>query len=356
MATHKNKNPLLGLESPWTDNANPIWLASTVRLLRNIEKFNFPPKLNTEKRKQVLSLASQEVLKSNELSDPFLLKAEEMTPIEKEFLYEHFLTPQSFHQAYSGEGFIVDKTGQFLSSINSGDHLHFHLTDCTGELEMTWNRLTKVEISVGKSLNYAFSQKFGFLTSHYMECGTGLVVSLFFQLPALIHTLGMDDLLIKHKDDGILLTGLQGKPREIIGDLVVVQNNDTLGLSEENIISSIRNYGTKLLVHEKSARAHLRDDAHNATIKDKVSRAFGVLIHSYRLDTIEAMNAISLLKLGLDLGWLKGVEMVDLNRLFFKCRRGHILSHFDEEVSQEELPHKRAEFIHAALKQAQLLI
>lgn len=356
MVVHKSKHPLLGLESPWIHNGNPIWLASTVCLFRNIEKFNFPAKLSTDKRKQILSLASQEVLKCKDLIDPQLFKAEEMNPMEKEFLYEHFLTPQSFHQAHSGEGFVVDQSGQFLSLINLVDHLHFHQTDCIGELESSWNRLTKIEMAVGKSLNYAFSQKFGFLTSHYMECGTGLAVSLFFQIPALLYTVGIDNLLIKQKDEAIILTGIQGKPHEIIGDLVVVKNRDTLGISEENIISSIRNYGTKLLVHEKSARAHLRDDVNNGIIKDKVSRAFGVLIHSYRLDTIEAMNAISLLKLGLDLGWLKGVEMKDLNTLFFLCRRGHLLSNLEEGVSQEELPHLRAQLIHAALKPAQLLI
>jgi protein-arginine kinase len=45
------KNELFKLEQPWSSNDNPIWIASTVRINRNIEKFNFPSKLDTDKKK-----------------------------------------------------------------------------------------------------------------------------------------------------------------------------------------------------------------------------------------------------------------------------------------------------------------
>lgn len=355
MDLRKNNSTLFNLQSPWINNENPIWLASTIRIYRNIEKFNFPPKMSSEKRKQIISIVSDEMLNLKDLKDPVCLKAEDTSPLEKEFLYEHFLTPHSFQQAHGGEGFVFDQTGQFLTTINFIDHLQFQLTDCSGELENTWNRLTKIETFLGKTLNYSFSQKFGFLTSHFTECGTALLVSVFLQLPALIQSSSIDDLLVKHRDDTISLTGMQGRPHEIIGDLVVVQNNYTLGLNEETILSSLRSYSTKLLVHEKSTRAQIKAEQ-NANMKDKVSRAFGILIHSYQIETIEAMNAISLLKLGVDLGWLTGVSITSLNHLFFYCRRAHLLKQFNQEISQDELPHKRAEFIHAALKNAQLTI
>jgi protein arginine kinase len=88
---------------------------------------------------------------------------------------------------------------------------------------------------------------------------------------------------------------------------------------------------------------------------DQVSRAYALLTHSYQIEEIEALNALSVLKLGVDLEWVKGVTTEALNALFFSCRRSHLLTHFKEEIKQEELAHKRAEFIHKTINKASLI-
>lgn len=42
--------PITFQNNPWMNNENSIWIGSTVALSRNIEKFNFPNKLSTDKR------------------------------------------------------------------------------------------------------------------------------------------------------------------------------------------------------------------------------------------------------------------------------------------------------------------
>jgi len=278
-----------------------------------------------------------------------------MGPLEKEYLFEHFLSSQSFQQAHSGEAFILDSSGTFLTTLNINNHVQFQFIDCRGELETVWNHMVKIETEVGNAINYSFSSKFGFLTADPTACGTGFILKTFLQPSALIHTGLFEETLKKIKKDGITLTGLQGNPEEIIGDIYTVINDYTLGLTEENIISTIRYFTTRLLVEENAVRSHLRKEE-NPEVKDKVSRAYGVLIHSYQIETIEALNAISLLKLGADLGWLSGITPLELNRLFFDCRRAHLLSKFEEEIIKEEIPQKRAEFIHKTLKKAKLKI
>ena len=136
---------------------------------------------------------------------------------------------------------------------------------------------------------------------------------------------------------------------------MVIRNNYTLGLTEENILSSVRSYATKLIVHEQGERKKLREEE-STEMKNLVSRAYAVLVHSYKIDVAEALNAISLMKLGLELGWLTGVTTKDLNALFFSCRRAHLLAEVGEDFDPEELPHKRAEYIHKVLKKAELHI
>lgn len=339
----------------WKENPNPIWLASTVRLFRNIEKFKFPIKLDDDRRRQIVALVNKELIGIEKPKTTSFFKAEDLSGLEKEYLVEHFLSNESFHSTGIGEAFMLDETGNLLLTLNMRNHLHFQVIETMGEIEGAWSELTKFETNLGKAMGYSFSQKFGFLTADPAQCGTALQATVFMQLSGLIHMDKIDGILEKLVDESLTVTGIQGSPTEIIGDIVVFQNNYTLGVTEDNILSNVRSMGTKLLVEEHAMRTEIRNKDH-PEIKDKVSRAFGILIHSYQITTVEALNAISLLKLGTDLGWVTGVDMKQLNALFFNCRRAHLLFHYHDKILQEDIQHKRAEFIHHALKEAKLTI
>lgn len=354
MKNQQNNDPILSQKKPWDHNENSIWLASTISLLRNIEKFKFPGKLEADRQKQIVSLISKELLTTDLLSNPKLVRAEEITPLQKQYLVEHFLSLQSFQQAYSGEAFIVDDSGEFLVALNIRDHIELQLIDYKGELENTWSRLVALEANIGKKVSYSFSQKYGFLTSDFNSCGTALNIAVFLQVPGLVHAGKIDDTLEKLADESITITGIQGNPTEIIGDIIVAQNNYNLGVTEENIVSSLGAFTTKMVTEEKSIRRKILQDE-SGDIKDKVSRAFGILVHSYQIEAIEALNALSLLKLGIELGWMEGLSLQEVNGLFFNCRRAHLIRHVGD-IKQEELPHKRAEFIHKSLKNVHLTI
>lgn len=353
--SNEKENAILSLVNPWTNNDNNIWLASTIEFYRNVEKFLFPEKLDTDRQKQVISLVSEEILSLESKNDLTLILAEEINPLAKQYLVEHFLSIESFQNTHSGEAFVIDKKGQFLASLNIHDHLRMKIIDCQGELENSWSSLLKIETAIGKSIPYAFSPKFGFLTSDPSFCGTGLIVTVFLQLSALIHLDRIGEILEKYRDETIFVTGFQGNPKDFIGDVLAIRNNHTLGLSDETIISSIRALTTKLLTEENRARSEIRK-SQNAHIKDLVSRAYGILIHSYQIESIEALNAISLIKLGVEMGWITGLNYLKLNQLFFNCRRSHLLSNFGDIIPKDELLHKRAEFIHEAFKNSELQI
>jgi len=348
----------LTVNNPWKHNPNAIWLGSTLTLNRNLEKFNFPGKLSSEKRKQIVSLLSTELIKHSSLKNPMLYKGENLTPLQKEFLVEHFLSHHSFHQAHIGEAFILEESGEFLAEINMKDHLNLSSIDLKEDLENVLSRLVNVEMSLNKYVNYSFSPQFGYLTADPTESGTGLIVTIYLHLLGLRVTERLDEAFKKYAEEGISHSGLQGDPNEMIGDIIAFKNLYTLGVTEENILSSIRSMATKLVVEEKVARNHLKQEHDNevSELKDRVSRAYGILMHSYQIETIEALNAMSLLKFGLDIGWVNGITHETLNYLFFACRRAYLLCHFEEKMASENLSHKRSEYIHQILKPATLLI
>lgn len=353
-----NQSPveILKTKKPWINQDNSIWLACSFCLRRNFEKFKFPNKLDTERKKQIVTLVGKDLLKIDALSSPKLYNAQEISIFEKEYLVEHFLVMQSFNQTGPGEAFVIDETGEIIISFNLADHISFYKLDSHRDLENTWMQLVKIESALGENLSYSFSPKFGFLTSNFDECGTALFVATYLHLPALLHTGRIESILEKEVDDNLQVMGFQGSPTEIIGDIFTIQNNYTLGLTEENIISSIRSITSKLIKEETNARLLIKEHQ-NVEIIDKVSRAFGILLYSYQIEAIEALNAISLCKFGAMMGWIEGLDEKDFNQLFFNCRRSHLLSQYSGiNIPQEEIPHKRAQFIHLAFKNAKLLV
>lgn len=340
--------------TPWQDEVDPIWPASVFIFHRNLSRFPFPPKLSGGKTEQVFDQIKPLLLASPLIDKPLLLKAAELSPIDKELLFEHYLCLESFQNTGIGQGFVIDSPGRFLALLNIEDHLQLHLLDMKGEWDNAFNRLSKIESEIGEKLGFAYSPKFGYLTADPNICGTALIVLVYLHLPALVRTGELQELLVKHKEEEVTAISMQGALDAIVGDLVVLKNTFTLGLTEENILRSLHGAAVKFVSLEKTARAKLKT-SDNVDIKDEVSRAFGLLRHSYQLQTKEALNALSLLKLGLDLGWVTGISDSKLNDIFFKCRHAH-LSHLFQEKSMDphELSHKRAEFLQKQLAGVEL--
>lgn len=357
MTSQNPNNAPLFLEdlAPWNENPNSVWLASTILLNRNIENYHFPTKLPLEKRKQLVSLIGKEIGQFSAFDQPKMLKSEECSPLDKEFFVEHCLTNEGFIQAVLGEAFIFDRKGETILTVNMEDHLHFHCIDIKGELEKNLNGLIALESQIGKIFPYTFSPRFGFLTSNPFYCGTGMVLSLFLQISALFHGGTWKTVKESLKDDAVEISGLLGKPDELIGDLIVVRNQYSLGVNEESILSSLRAFATKVIAEENSARKKIRE-TNRPELKDKVARAYALLMYSYQIETIEALNEIALMKFGLEMGWIQGITLTELNALFFSCRRAHLLRRQNEKIAMEDVAHKRAELIHTTLKNVTLTI
>jgi protein arginine kinase len=351
----KPELPLTLLQhAPWETDKNPIWFATTLILMRNLARYKFPSKLIESQGKSLLTTLEPILQNSSVLKNPITLAAEEVSPLDKEFLFEHFLCLESFQNATPGQGFAVDATGEFFAFLNIKNHLQLQLLNTSSNIEETWAKLLKIESEIAQKIDLAFSPKFGYLTSDFTQCGTGLLSLFYLHLPALIHTQELQEILAKQKEEDLLATSLEGSLDEMVGDILLLRNHYTLGLSEENILHSLQSTTFKLMAAEKSTRSRLQKEKSPA-LKDQISRAFGLLTTAYQLQTKEAFNSLSLLKLGLDLGWIQGVSPVKINTIFFQCRRGHLAHLLKEKtMDPQDMARKRAEFIHAQLQGIQL--
>lgn len=336
---------------------DPIWVASSVVLFRNIGGFRFPQKMKGAEIPPFVSLMKSAFAQLPGLENPVIFPGEKVSLLDREYLWEHFLSlPLSFPSLKEGgdlgQLFILDKSRQFLACIGGSDHLRLHAIDSKPRFEGAYERVTRIANALAEKLPYAFSPEFGYLTADPRLCGTALLCFSYLHVPALRQAGQLSNLLSSFAKESVLITPLQGGIEELFGDLLVVRNRFTLGVTEEESIESVRAVASKIAHAEKNLRETLKKEL-SPFLRDQISRSLGLITHSIQLQTPEALGALSLLKLGVELGWMEGQTRERIDELFSKCRSAH-LSTFASITDPTELSKKRAELLRGELQALKL--
>ena len=102
-----------------------------------------------------------------------------------------------------------------------------------------------------------------------------------------------------------------------------ISNQIRLGEREDQIIAGIEQIGLEVVEHEKNARARLMEKR-GSLVRDHVGRAFGILTNAHILSSKEALDLLSALRLGVDLGILKPMNRRVLDELVLKTQPAHL--------------------------------
>ena len=273
-----NPFEILKKNSIWEKTPSPIWVASSFFLHRNLASNLFPPKLSKSESLQVLSSLEKTLLSSSNLKNPTFFRMENLKSEEKEFILEHFLAPLDTQNPECQSGIVIDQTGNFLGIINGEDHLSLQYIDSNSNWKDAWKTLTHIESEIAKHHPFAYSNQFGYLTSILSNSGTALTVQAFLHLPSLIQLGQMDQVLMKEVDDQVIISGLTGTD-QFIGDIVIIQNRYTIGLTEDHILEETHHTATQLAHTEKLLREEMienRDRARNIGFRKSNSKSLVV--------------------------------------------------------------------------------
>lgn len=340
------------ISKPWYEHKNPICLLTRIGIKRNLKTHDFPHKLENSFKKELTNMLKNPLMECSKLKNAECFLAKDLAPIDKQFLYEYFLPLKDFSSIRDGEGFIFDQSGKLFFTLNLEDHIELFYLDGEGNLEEGWNTLLNIENYISKQIEFAFDQQFGFLTADFKKCGTALFIQNYLHLPLLIHYNLLEDHLLKFNRNLVDITSLMGSLENITGDIVILSNRQTLGMDEETLIKTIRTYTLKLQLAEKKLRQKAKESQDSLLI-DVISKKFGALKHSVILDAKEALNSLSMVKLGLDIELFEGMDMTEFNQLFFGIRKGHIAKKHPK-IKEDEINKKRAEYIQCAIKKLKL--
>jgi len=324
--------------SRWMEGSGPeidIVVSSRARVARNIKGHAFPCLASNEETAAVLEDIKVAINCGDDFSGYSYRQMEKLSFLEKQTLVEkHLISP--FLARESKHGALLLRQDEAVSiMINEEDHLRIQAILPGLQLEETWREACQCDDQLDAKLNYAFDERIGYLTACPTNIGTGLRASVMLHLPALIITRQINRFLGALSQVGLTVRGLYGEGTEIVGNLVQISNQVTLGQTEDEIISNLFSVIRQVIEQEQNARQALLDKK-RASLADRAWRAFGLLQYAQVMSSQEAIQLISDLRFGFDLGLIKAVDHKLLNELLIIIRPGCLQLLAGRELSDSE--------------------
>jgi len=310
--------------SRWMQGGGPeaeIVISSRVRAARNIKGSPFSCLASERENKGVLDKINAVTAGKEDFASFSFLPMDDISELEKQALVEkHLISPFLARESSCG-ALLISQDEAVGIMINEEDHLRIQSILPGFCLEEAWQEAQRFDDRLEKELEYAFDERYGYLTACPTNVGTGLRASVMLHLPALIMTGQINRFLGALAQVGLTVRGLYGEGTEIVGNLVQVSNQVTLGHTEEEIISNMGSLINQVIEQELNARQALLDKK-RAELADKAWRALGLLKYAQVLSSQEAIELLSDLRLGYDLGLIKAVDHKLLNELLVLIRPG----------------------------------
>lgn len=320
-------------------------LSCRARLARNLEGLPFPYSAGEEDleraRGMVLEAVARKVSKDLDWEIKF---AEELSREQLSILAEEHMTTPMFGERTGGRAVAIHPSSGQTVVVNEEDHARIHAVLPGGQFAKAWKIVDRIDNRLESEVQYSFDKRLGYLTSCPSNVGTGLRLSAMLHLPALVITGDIAKTIAALGQAGIFVRGLYGEGSGVAGNLFQIANRYTLGRTEEDIVSNLESVVRQIVDNERTARKMMLRDA-PVELADRVYRALGVVERARRMCFFEALELLSLVKLGVELDLL---PVVDFNMLEvgagicpYHIKKVIAAEAEEEEVDNERAPHLR---------------
>lgn len=318
-----------------------VVISSRIKFSRNLKDFKF----NLKDRNSIEQLENK--IKDNLYLigyDLKFIKLKDLDDITKQSLVEKNLITQDFAFNKSDVGSIlINDEENICIMINEEDHLKIQVFSSGLDLENTLNLAIEIDKKIGNILGYATSKKYGYLTSNPNNCGTGLRASVLVHLPALLETGNINQIFDIVSRFEVNIKRMNNKIRADENDMFLITNKKTLGLTENEISESIKIIAQKITEQERRIRKLLAKNS--IELEDRIYRSYGILTNCRKISLEEANKLLSYVKLGTDLGILKELDDLRVQKLYLYIKPANMQKYLGKVLNSEDKDIERASII-----------
>lgn len=326
-----------------------IAVTSRVRLARNFADIPFSAKMNVKDQIN-LSNRMQEII-SDYTNYGRLMFADmaSMHPLDRISLVERHLISPDLAESKANSGAYINENENVSIMVNEEDHIRIQTIFSGIQLEKAYKVCDDIDSIISEKADYAFDDKYGYLTSCPTNVGSGMRASVMLHLPALVLTGYIKSILESCNKVGITVRGIYGENSEAVGDMFQVSNQVTLGRNEEETVASVDGICKQIIDREKALRHQLfKQNIH--IFEDKIFRSYGILINARILSSQECFKLLSDVRLGVSMGIIEDIDLITLNEILVLSQPATLQKISGKTLTHEERDVKRAEIIRTKIQ------
>ena len=145
--------------------------------------------------------------------------------------------------------------GEWVILINEEDHLKIFSTETGFNLRKMYLKISEVLRQMEQSVDFAFDERWGYLTSSISNMGTGLRFSVLANLYGLVASKQIQSFVDMASGIGYSVNSVGGDESD--SALFYISNTFSLGLSEEEMIAEFEQLLLRLYTLEMECRAEV---------------------------------------------------------------------------------------------------
>lgn len=327
-----------------------IFMSSRIRLARNLAGEVFSPILTDEGKSEILSKVSSVLSGIRKFEGGLAIDISKASELDGELLCENNMISRELLAAKGARGAFISKDATTSVMVNEEDHLRIQMIARGLCLESLWKKINLLDDRIEKSIPYAFSEKYGYLTACPSNVGTGMRASVMMHLTGLALIGDIEKVVRGLSQLGIVARGSNGEGSDPIGGFYQISNQQTLGFQESNIIERVTNICAKIATFEQNARLRLLE-SNPEMLYDKIARAQAVIDACRIITSAEATECLSVMRLAADLGFIPAKSKVLIDEMLLNVRQAHLkFVYGNAEMSVGERDILRAQVLKQAFK------
>lgn len=342
----------LRIEEPaWLDATGPesgVVISTRARLARNLRSFPFPHRAAAVELATVRGELQRRLAGVPGLDAAGWVELADADPRRLRLLPEAGVASPEYVADPRARAICAPGPGDYLL-LNESDHLHLVTLRSGFAPEDAVHDALDLDSRLEERLDPAFDEEWGYLTSSPASIGTGLRISALLHLPGLMLAGEIEKVCNALGQLQFTVQGLYQRGQAVRGSVFQISNLTSLGQSEVEMAHDFRFHLARLIRHEHSARAQLlaRDPV---GVQDMVHRNLAVLASARLITSQEAVDRLSQVRLGVDLGLLEGPALRSLNEAMRQCRRAHLELARGTDLSQRDRAAARADHLRAMVR------
>ncbi len=287
---------------------NDVVISTRIRLSRNLKNYPFPCRLNAQAKKEV-SEKIRAALSDGKNGDFGFIDMSMLTKPQAISLAERHLISPEFTSCAEGSALMITKDESVSLMLCEEDHIRLQVIKSGLALEDAYNEASKIDTALDGKLHFAFDDKLGYLTQYPTNLGTAMKASIMMHLPALTRSGKISRIASTVSKLGLVLRGTYGEGSKPLGDIYLLSNQITLGISEEAAITNLKSIASHIIEQERTSAKELADTIGE---QDRIFRALGLLKYARLLTSKNFMELISLVRTGAATGVLDiPIEKID---------------------------------------------